>query len=242
VRAGQPAGPALLRLRTTPASLVGSGCLLAADVAWLVVVRPPWLEVVVPWFAVLVAVGVFLPGAANQLTLGRAHLAVPALLYSLLPATLLELAAVVGLAGLSDVLDGRLARRLGERSRLGGALDPVVDGLFFGAVAVGLAVGGAYPPWLAAVVVGRYGLPAVAGGLLLLAGRRPELEHTPMGQASTALIAVLLGGLALARGVGWVTGALLTAAEIALPLAALATLVNLAWASRRAIWSGGHNG
>jgi cardiolipin synthase len=213
-----------------------------ADVVWLAAVRPPGLELLVPWFATLLVVGVFLPGVANQVTLGRAHLAAPALVYSLVPARLLELAAVVSLAGLSDVLDGTLARWLGERSRLGGGLDPVVDGLFFGAVAVGLAVGGAYPPWLAAVVVGRYALPALAGSLLLLAGRRPALEHTPLGQASTTLIAVLLGALALARGAGWATGALLTVAEVAVPLAAVATFANLAWASRRAIWSGGHKG
>ena len=39
------------------------------------------------------------------------------------------------------------------RRRLGGALDPVVDGIFFGAVALGLALGGAYPLWLAGLVV-----------------------------------------------------------------------------------------
>jgi phosphatidylglycerophosphate synthase len=118
---------------------------------------------------------------------------------------------------------------------VGGALDPIVDGVFFGAVAVGLAAGAAFPAWLAGVVVLRYLLPAVAGGVLLLTRRRPELSHTPAGQASTALIAVLLGGLALLRGWGRDPGLLVAVSEAVVPLATAATFANLAWANRRAL-------
>jgi phosphatidylglycerophosphate synthase len=222
-------------LRPSVVGVAASACLLVADVTWLAVVHPPALELLAAWFAALALAGIFVPGLANQVTLVRAHLAGPALVYSLVPARLVELAAVVGLAGLTDLADGTVARVLERPSRLGGALDPVVDGVFFGAVAVGLAWGGAYPAWLALVVVARYGLPALVGAVLLLAGRRPALEHTPVGQASTGLIAVLLGGLALMRGAGWETGGLLVVSEVAVPLAALATFANLFWANRPAI-------
>ncbi len=222
-------------IRPSAIGIAGSACLLVADLAWLALVRPPGLELLAAWFATLALAGAFLPGLANQVSLWRAHLAGPALVYSLLPSRLVELAAVVSLAGLSDLVDGVVARGLERPSRLGGALDPVVDGIFFGAVAVGLALGGAYPPWLALVVVARYALPALAGAVLLLAGRRPALQHTPIGQASTALIAVLLGGLALLRGLGWDAGALLAISEVLVPLAALATFANLFWANRLAI-------
>ena len=222
-------------IRPSPVGIAATGCLLVADAAWLALVRPPGLEVLAAWFAALLLAGAFLPGLANQVTISRAHLAGPALVYSLVPSRLLELAAVVGLAGLSDVLDGAVARRLEQRGRLGGALDPVVDGLFFGAVAIGLALGGTYPAWLALVVVARYGLPALAGGALLVAGRRPELHHTPLGQASTTLIAFLLGALALARALGWGSEGLLVVSEVVVPLAALATFANLFWANRAAI-------
>ena len=229
-------------LRTTPAGLVGSACLLAADLAWALTVRPPALELLLPWFVALAAVGLFLPGVANQVTLSRAHLAGPALVYSVTPARLLELTVVVALAAVSDVLDGTVARRLGERSRLGGALDPVVDGVLFGAVATGLAVGGAYPAWLAVVVVARYAVPAVAGAMLLAAGRRPALQHTRGGQASTLVIAVLLCALALARALGWPTDILLSVAAVALPLGAVGAFANLLWANRGAIWPAGQKG
>jgi phosphatidylglycerophosphate synthase len=222
-------------IRPSTVGIVGSAVLLAADLAWLALVRPPQLPLLAAWFAALALAGAFLPGVANQVSLSRAHLAGPALMYSLLPSRLLELAAVVSLAGLSDLVDGAIARRFGSPTRLGGGLDPVVDGIFFGAVAIGLALGGAYPWWLALVVIVRYALPAVVGAGLVLAGRQPELHHTPLGQVSTTLIGVLLGGLALFRGLDWSTDVLLAVAEVVLPVAALATFVNLFWANRPAI-------
>jgi cardiolipin synthase len=230
-----PAGALLTAIRPSPAGVAFSGCLLAADLTWLALARPPGVDLLVAWFAALALAGAFVPGVANQVTLVRAHLAGPALVYSVLPSRLLELAAVVGLAGLTDLVDGTVARRLGHPSRLGGALDPVMDGVFFGAVAIGLAVGDVYPLWLALVVLGRYGLPALVGTVLLLARRRPALQHTPLGQASTALIAVLLGGLALARGTGWGLGWLLPVSEVLIPVASLLTFANLLWADRVAI-------
>lgn len=176
----------------------------------------------------------FLPGPANQLTISRAHLAAPALAYSLTGAGLGGLAVTVALAGATDVLDGTAARRFGGPSQLGGGLDPVVDGLFFGATAIGLAAGHAYPFWLAAVVVARYGLPALVGAALLTAGRRPLLRHTFFGQASTSLNAVLLGWVALWRHLGLDSTRIVLAAEIVLPLFALLTFANLGWGLRRA--------
>jgi phosphatidylglycerophosphate synthase len=222
-------------IRPTAVGIGASACLLAADLAWLALARPPALAFLAAWFAALAVFGAFLPGLANQVTLSRAHLAGPALVYSLLPSRLLELAAVVSLAGLSDLVDGLIARRLGSSTRIGGGLDPVVDGVFFGAVAVGLSLGGAYPWWLALVVVVRYGLPALVGAFLMLASRRPKLEHTPLGQVSTTLIGLLLGGLALLRGLGWRADGLLAVSEVVLPVAAVATFANLLWANRLAI-------
>ena len=222
-------------IRPTTLGIAVSACLLGGDLVWLALVRPPGLAFLAVWFGALAVLGAFLPGLANQVTLSRAHLAGPALVYSLLPSRLVQLAAVVSLAGLSDLIDGAVARRFGSSTRLGGGLDPVVDGVFFGAVAIGLAIGGAYPWWLALVVIVRYALPAAAGTALVLARRRPKLEHTPLGQVSTTLIGVLLGGLALLRGLGLPTGALLTVSEVVLPVAALATFVNLFLANRPAI-------
>lgn len=156
-------------------------------------------------------------------------LALPAFWFALRPSSSGLLAACVALAGLSDLLDGTLARRYSSQSerRLGGGLDPVVDGIFFGAVALGLALGGAYPLWLAVVVLLRYFGPVAVGGVLVLSGRLARLEHTFFGQVSTVVIALLLGLLALLRGFGQPVGSVLLVASVAIPLVTVLAWVDL---------------
>lgn len=220
-------------MRPTGAGLLGTALLLAASLLWLWLARPAGWGWYLLWLVLVALAGLFLPGVANQVSLIRAYLAAPALHYALAPGGFGALAVTVALAGLSDLVDGTLARRFDRPTRIGGALDPVVDGLFLGAVAAGLFLGGAVPAWLAAVVGLRYLLPAAVGGWLLAAGRRPELKHTPLGQVSTVLILVLLGGVALLRGLNQDSGGLLRGAEVVLPLATLATFANLYWAAFR---------
>ena len=171
-------------------------------------------------------------GVANLVTGSRIVLAVPAFFFALSASGLPWLALTVAVAGLSDLVDGTIARRFDRPSKFGAGLDPVADGFFYGAVAVGLADGGAYPDWLAAVVVARYTLPAVVGGALILLRKLPKLKHTFFGQLSTALIAVLLGGLALFRGFSVPTTSLLVAAEIVIPIVTLLAWVELGVTAR----------
>ena len=59
------------------------------------------------------------------------------------------------IAGLSDALDGYLARRFDWRTRLGGLLDPAADKLLMFSVFVTLTWMGWVPVWFTAIVVGR---------------------------------------------------------------------------------------
>ena len=191
---------------------------------------PVFLELA--WFAAVAVAGMWVPGLANQVTLARAYLAAPAFVYAS-HGDFALLAIVVSIAGLTDLVDGTIARRLQRPSNLGGALDPVADGVFMAALAVGLAVGGAFPLWLALVVIARYLVPALAGGLLIAGGRRIDLRHTLTGQVSTTLILVLLGGIALLRGLEQDPGNLVPAAEVVIPIATVATFVHLGFAAMR---------
>ena len=56
---------------------------------------------------------------------------------------------LLALSGVTDYLDGFLARRLGQTSVLGQVLDPVADRLYILAVVVGLALRDVIPWWLA---------------------------------------------------------------------------------------------
>jgi phosphatidylglycerophosphate synthase len=218
-------------VRLTRTSVIGSAVYLAVLLTWLLVSGASWK--VALWLLIVAVVGSFIPGEANQVSLARAYLAGPAAAYAV-GGQFGALAVVVAIAGLSDLVDGTVARRFERPSSLGGALDPVVDGVFMGATTLGLALGGAFPVWLAVVVIARYLVPALAGGLLLASGRRPELRHTLTGQISTTLILILVGGVALFRGLRQEPDGYLTAAEVVIPLATVATWVHLALSLRRA--------
>ena len=221
---------------TTRAGVIGGAVYVVLSAAWLVLAAPPGPRLAYEiWFIALVLAGSRLPGPANQVTLARAYLALPAFVYGLRPDGLGALAVTVAVASVTDLVDGTVARRFAQPTSLGGALDPVVDGIFFGAVALGLALGAAYPAWLALVVLARYAVPALAGGALLLAGRRPRLTHTLFGQVSTTLIAVLLGWVALFRGLGQETSPVVAGAAVAIPLSTLLVFANLAWENRAAL-------
>lgn len=55
----------------------------------------------------------------------------------------------------TDFVDGLVARKLGQISRLGQILDPLADRLFIAAVVVALAIRDVVPLWLVIVVMGR---------------------------------------------------------------------------------------
>jgi cardiolipin synthase len=63
--------------------------------------------------------------------------------------------AVLMFMGISDYLDGYLARRLHQTSRLGAILDPVADRLYILATVIGLGIREVIPLWLALVLPAR---------------------------------------------------------------------------------------
>lgn len=62
---------------------------------------------------------------------------------------------IAAIAGLTDALDGFLAKRCNWQSWLGGILDPIADKLMLIACFVSLGMIGAHPDWLTGLVVGR---------------------------------------------------------------------------------------
>jgi len=221
-------------VRITQTSVVFSFLYVVLGLAWVLGAGPPGQGgIYVAWFVLVAVVGAFVPGLANQVSLARAYLAAPALAYSVSADRLGLLAVVLAIAGLTDLVDGTIARRFDKPSMLGGGLDPVVDGVLLGSVGIGLVVGGIIPSWLAAVIVLRYLVPAVAGFALISMGYRPELRHTVSGQISTALIIVLVGGICLFRFFNQDASNVVAGAEIVIPLSTVATFIHLGWAARR---------
>jgi cardiolipin synthase len=86
--------------------------------------------------------------------------------------------------GITDWIDGYLARHLDQTSELGKILDPVADRLLFFVGAGGILIDGSVPTWFAIVVLVREVL--VAGATLALAamGAR-RIDVTWWGKAGT---------------------------------------------------------
>lgn len=111
---------------------------------------------------------------------------------------------VLVLAGATDVLDGQLARRLGQATPTGAVVDGVLDKLFAGVVIGGLLLDGRLPwlaaPLLAAREIGE--LPLVVWWALHEDRRRARAEDPRanwLGKAATVcqfitIAALLVGG------------------------------------------------
>ena len=87
--------------------------------------------------------------------------------------------------GITDVIDGYLARKLKATSRIGAYIDPLADKLLLSGMFVVLAATGAIETWLAVAVLGRDVLILVAAGTLFFATGRRNFPPSPWGKLST---------------------------------------------------------
>ncbi len=121
--------------------------------------------------------------------------------------------AVLAVGGATDWLDGQLARRWHQRSRLGQVLDPMADRAYILATLVGLAIRGIVPWWLVVLLAAR---DVVMATTIWPALRRRGYSSLPvhfLGKAATfallyAFPLVLLGTGSgvwseVAKVVGW---------------------------------------
>ena len=100
--------------------------------------------------------------------------------------------ALLGIAGVTDGLDGYLARRLDRVTSLGIALDPICDKILAGVLVIFLILYREFPIWLAAVIVGRDLLIVIAGSFLIRRSRL-SLPSNLSGKYAFTAITVLLG-------------------------------------------------
>jgi cardiolipin synthase len=112
---------------------------------------------------------------------------------------------VLFVSGLTDYLDGVLARRFNQVSRLGQLLDPAADRLYILATLVGLAWRGVVPWWLLALIVGRDVLLSFTIPALARYGYGPLPVHF-LGKAATFCLLYAFPLLLLAEIGGPVSG------------------------------------
>jgi len=105
--------------------------------------------------------------------------------------SILIAAVLLTVAGITDGLDGYLARRRGQITQLGIALDPICDKIFAIILVICLIWFRDFPIWLAVVVVAR-DLLILAGGMFLIDRRKVSLPSNLTGKHAFAWLAVLL--------------------------------------------------
>jgi CDP-diacylglycerol--glycerol-3-phosphate 3-phosphatidyltransferase len=105
-------------------------------------------------------------------------------------------AAIFGIAALTDLLDGYLARRRKQITTLGQLMDPLADKLLITAALVSLVQMDLVPAWIAAVLVGREFavtvLRSIAHGKGMVIPASP-MGKIKMGAEVTAILALILG-------------------------------------------------
>jgi CDP-diacylglycerol--glycerol-3-phosphate 3-phosphatidyltransferase len=154
----------------------------------------------------------------NALTLIRIFL-VPVLVVVLMTRTggHLLAPAIFGAAVLTDYLDGYLARRRNEVTRLGILLDPLADKLLVAAALLSLVEMDAVPAWMVMIILVREfavtALRSIAAGRgILIAASR--LGKWKMGLEVTAILLLLL-----ARSYATLTGVAIAALWLAVIMA-----------------------
>jgi cardiolipin synthase len=138
----------------------------------------------------------------NLITLARLALA-PAFVLVLMDGDYVAALVIFAVAGLSDGVDGFIAKRFHYESRLGAILDPAADKILLVSAYVMLTVLGHLPVWLVIVVAFRDLL--IVGGYLLYTSMYGPVHMRPsaLSKLNTfmqlALVAAVLSEQAAAR-------------------------------------------
>ena len=110
-------------------------------------------------------------------------------------------ASVLAATGVTDFLDGYIARRFHQVSTLGKVLDPTADRIVVATSVISIVVFGAVPVWLGVVVLVREAL--VSGAVLLLAALGAKrIDVVWAGKAGTLGLMVCFPLFLLAAGTG----------------------------------------
>ena len=92
---------------------------------------------------------------------------------------------VFAIAGISDGLDGFIARYFNQHTTLGAYLDPIADKLLLTAAYVSLAILDIIPPWLTVIVISRDVLIAIGMFIFAMTNIRVEIKPSIVSKCTT---------------------------------------------------------
>ena len=137
-----------------------------------------------------------------MITLGRIIL-VPVIVWAIASNQMAIAFAVFVIAGVSDAVDGFLAKRFNMASDLGALLDPLADKALLVSIYVALGIWGAVPRWIVILVVSRDIMIVTAVIVSWLFDKPVPMKPSMVSKLNTvaqvAFAALVLGSLAFDR-------------------------------------------
>jgi cardiolipin synthase len=161
----------------------------------------------------------------NLITLGRILL-VPVVVWAITAGQMQFAFLVFLVAGVSDAVDGFLAKRFNMASELGAYLDPLADKALIVSIYVALGIAGAIPRWLVILVVSRDIMIVGAVMLAWLMGRPMTMKPLTVSKLNTVAQIVFASLVLAALGFQWQAG---PAISLAMVIVAVLTLLSVAF-------------
>lgn len=112
---------------------------------------------------------------------------VPVTVIFLIEGSFFKALAVFSLAGITDALDGFLARVLNQQTILGAYLDPLADKALLTSCFVTLSILGVIPAWLTVIVVSRDFIILVGVSMLFMVSVPVKIQPAFASKVTTAL-------------------------------------------------------
>jgi cardiolipin synthase len=159
----------------------------------------------------------------NLITLARI-LSVPVMVWAIMNGWMLAAFLLFLAAGVSDAIDGYLAKRFGMTSELGAYLDPLADKALIVSIYVTLGVSGEIPRWLVILVVSRDIM--IVGAVLLawLVGKPLPMKPLLVSKLNTAAQLIFAGVVLATLGLRFEANWLVSAAMAAVTLLSLLSI------------------
>lgn len=160
----------------------------------------------------------------NLITIARI-LTVPVIVWAIASGAMLVAFILFLAAGVSDAVDGYLAKRFGMTSELGAYLDPLADKALIVSIYIALGINGAIPRWLVILVVSRDIMIIAAVMLSWLVGKPIDVRPLTVSKLNTAaqivFAVVVLAVLGFRFDAGWLV-------DLTMAVVAALTLLSIA--------------
>lgn len=123
----------------------------------------------------------------NIISVLRLFLIVP-IAYGILYAHWVFVLIILIIGGLTDLIDGYVARRFEWTSRFGEIVDPIADKVTFGGTCVLLTLEGFWPVWLLSIVLAREGVILGGAAAYKLLFKHLDIEPTVLSKVNTIVL------------------------------------------------------